>query len=115
MAKEEHAKLSPGCKADVEKGIDWVLLCNNTRRKEILKVHFGYSSGLSKLKMADTERELRKYMGPTLEQNETGNTSGESNDVALISLPPLLLVPIPEPASYQNETLDNNYNGEEAC
>ena len=115
VAKEEHAKLSPGCKADVEKGIDWVLLCNNTRRKEILKIHFGYSSGLSKLKMADTERELRKYMGPTLEQNETGNTSGESNDVALISLPPLLLVPIPEPASYQNETLDNNYNGEEAC
>ena len=42
----EQVEKGPGCKADVEMGLEHVLLLSNTRRKEILRVHFGLVAGV---------------------------------------------------------------------
>ena len=47
-AREEHDKLAPVCKEDVEKGIEYVLNLTNIRRKEILKIHFGLKNQSTK-------------------------------------------------------------------
>ena len=82
-ARVEHVELAPGCKADVEKGLAHVLTLKNDRRKQILKIHFGHSSGLSKILVKDTEAELRKYMGSAIVQSETvvrTDAVGEDNE-----------------------------------
>ena len=85
--------LAPGCKADVEKGIDHVLLLRQSRRKEILKIHFGVTSGLSKMLLKDTEEELRKLMAASIESNDDGGCVGvtesatENANDALPSVP----------------------------
>ena len=59
---EERDKLAPGCRDDVEKGIEHVLSLNMTRRKQILKYHFGVQSGLYKMKLSETEKMIRGFM-----------------------------------------------------
>ena len=87
LAKDESDKLGPGCKADVDKGIAHVLTLNNNRRKLILKIHFGHVAGLLKMKVADTERELRKLMEELHDDVATSETVGVFNDVHDIPLP----------------------------
>ena len=87
LAKDERDKLGPGCKADVDKGIAHVLTLNNNRRKIILKIHFGHVAGLLKMKVADTERELRKLMEELHDDVATSETVGVFNDVHDIPLP----------------------------
>ena len=72
-SKEEREKFAPRCKEDVEKGIVHVLSLANDKRKQILKIHFSVT-GLSKMKIADTERELRKCMGVVNEPVTTNST-----------------------------------------
>lgn len=59
---DEQMKLGPGCKDDVAKGLSHVLSLTNDRKKQILRIHFGHSIGLSKLNAAGAVLELRKYM-----------------------------------------------------
>jgi hypothetical protein len=59
---EERDKLAPGCRDDVEKGIEHVLSLNMTQRKQILKYHFGVQSGLYKMKPSETERMIHGFM-----------------------------------------------------
>jgi len=73
-AKEEHVELAPGCKDDVEKGIDHVLTLKQDRRKQILKIHFGVS-GLSKMLVKHTEAELRKCMASSTAVQDEGNNN----------------------------------------
>ena len=87
LTKDEHDKLAPGCKADVDKGIAHFLTLNNNRRKLILKIHFGHVAGLLKMKVADTERELRKLMEELHDDVATSETVGVFNDVHDIPLP----------------------------
>ncbi len=60
--QDEQVELGPGCRDDVDKGLIHVLSLTNDRRKQILRIHFGHTSGLSKLNAAGTVLELRKYM-----------------------------------------------------
>ena len=56
--KIEQDEKGPGCKADVEKGLEHVLSMNNTRRKDILRIHFGLIAGVYKMNMLETTAEL---------------------------------------------------------
>ena len=80
-ADDERARLGPGCKEGVEKGIDHVLAQTNLRRKLILKHHFG-KSGLSGLRLEDTEKLLRELMGGGVEPNGNENNN-ETGDEAI--------------------------------
>lgn len=64
--KEERERMAPGCRDNVEKGIDHVLRLNMTQRKQILKFHFhfGVQTGLYKMKLPETEQVLRRFMMP---------------------------------------------------
>lgn len=46
----------------MEKGLEDVLSLNNTRRKDILRIHFGLIAGVYKMNMLETTAELRKLM-----------------------------------------------------
>ena len=69
-SKEEREKFAPRCKEDVEKGIMHVLSHTNDKRKQILKIHFGVT-GLSKILVADMERELRGVVNEHVTTNST--------------------------------------------
>ena len=87
-AKKDYEEFGPGCKDDVEKGIDHVLSLNNVRRKLILKIHFGYAGGISSKPLKETEKLLREYMGANgnVDSNDTGeaHVNNESEIVAQI-------------------------------
>ena len=80
-ADEEQARLGPGYKEDMEKGIDHILVQTNLHRKLILKHHFG-KSGLSGLRLEDTEKLLRELMGGDVEPNGNENNN-ETGDEAI--------------------------------
>lgn len=122
--KEEHDRLAPGCRADVEKGIDHVL--NNkiilvARRREILKIHFGVTHGeftvngkkvkkaLYKMNLADTEELLRMHMG----LGAPVDTDGADNEdvVDTIGAIPLPALPGTDAASTE-QSVDTGENGE---
>ena len=58
----EQVEKGPGCKADVEMGLEHVLSLSNTRRKEILRVHFGLVAGVHKMNLLTTAAEFRRLM-----------------------------------------------------
>jgi hypothetical protein len=58
----ERDEKGPGCKADVEKGLEHVLSLNNTRRREILRIHYGIIAGVYKMSAPETMAEFRKLM-----------------------------------------------------
>ena len=78
--EEERERMAPGCRDDVEKGIDHVLRRNMTRRKQILKFHFGVQTGLYKMKLPETEQMLRSFMTPAnIDVNDDAFFSCEGN------------------------------------
>ena len=58
----EQVEKGHGCKADVEMGLEHVLSLSNTRRKEILRVHFRVVAGVHKMNLTTTTAEFRKLM-----------------------------------------------------
>ena len=50
--QDEQEKLGPGCKDDVDKGLSHVISLTNDRKKQILRIHFGHTTGQSKLNAA---------------------------------------------------------------
>ncbi len=58
----EQVEKGPGCKADVEMGLEHNLSLSNTRRKEILRVHFRVVAGVHKMNLTTTMAEFRNFM-----------------------------------------------------
>ena len=59
---EEHARILPGCREDVEdRGKVWVLGLSVKRKKEILKHYFSHDKALYKLNLADTNELIEQY------------------------------------------------------
>ena len=73
MEEEERVRLAPACKEAVDKGLEHVLSQKNDVRKQILKIHFGVK-GVYKMKLDETEKELRGLMLET----SAGNAVNES-------------------------------------
>ena len=71
--KKKNSELAPGCKIDVDMGINHILSLKNPRRREILKIHFGVTRGecegakkaVNQMVLAETEAELRRVMATT--------------------------------------------------
>ena len=95
IEEEERARLAPACKEAVEKGLEHVLSLKNDVRKQILKIHFGVSAGVYKMKVADTEKALRELMQVTsgennvLEANEDGVEATGLISEPMPELPPI--------------------------
>lgn len=70
---EEHARILPGCREDVEhRGKVWVLGLTVKRKKEILKHYFSHDKALYKLNLADTDELIEQYFAalPGADSNE---------------------------------------------
>jgi hypothetical protein len=58
----KQVEKGPSCKADVEMGLEHVLSMSNTRKKEILRVHFRIVAGVHNMNLTMTTAEFRKLM-----------------------------------------------------
>lgn len=81
--QEEHDRLLPGCREDVEiRGKLFVLGCNVERKKAILKHYFECSKALYKMKKSELDQEIELYFA---KMNEAATTNASVEGAAAVA------------------------------